>query len=138
MLELEIVTPERIAYSDKVDMIIVPSLDGQIGVLPHHVPLFSRLTEGELKIVKGEEEIYLAIGGGFMEVTASKVMILVTEAYHAHEINEQDVLSARKRAEEALKEKGHPDGLIQAQALFKRSTIALKVLSRRKRSSVVH
>lgn len=129
---LEIITPERIAYSDKVEMVTASSAAGMIGILPHHVPLFTRLVEGEIKISKENEELFLAIGSGFLEVTPQKVVILVTSAYHADEINEQEMLSAKKRAEEAMSAKPQGAELAAAQALFKRSMIALKVLGRRK------
>lgn len=129
---LEIITPDRIAYSEQVEMITAPSAAGIIGILAHHVPLFSRLVEGEVKIVQDGEEFFLAIGGGFIEVTGQKVIILVTEAYHANEINEQEVLAAQKRAQQALAAKPTGDALLEAQSQFKRSTIALKVLKRKR------
>jgi len=128
---LEIVTPERIAFSEQVEMVTTPTSSGIIGVLPHHVPLFTRLVEGEVKIARGNTESFLAIGGGFMEVTREKVQILVTEAYHADEINEKEVLEAQKRAKETLLAKPEGIDLKQAQALFHRSTIALKVIRRK-------
>lgn len=133
---LEIITPERIAFNDQVEMVIAPSSSGIIGILPHHVPLFSRLVEGEVKITKSGEDLHLAIGGGFIEVTPVKVVILVTSAYKAEEINEQEVLDAQKRAEEALKAKPTGAALLEAQSLFRRSMIALKVLRRHKRIHV--
>lgn len=133
---LEIITPERIAYTDTIDMVVAPTSSGIVGILAHHVPLFTRLVEGELKISKGKDETFLAIGGGFMEVTPKKTTILVTDAVHADEINEQEVLAAKKRAEEALKEKPQGQELENAKAMFHRSTLALKVLHRRKRSQV--
>lgn len=135
---LEIITPERIAFSDQVAMVTAPSVSGIIGVLPHHVPLFTRLSEGEVKITRSGEEYFLAIGGGFMEVTPRKVVILVTEAYHAKELNEQDVLSAKKRAEEALAAKPSGSALLEAQSLFRRSTIALKLINRHRRTFSSH
>lgn len=128
---LEIVTPERIAFSEQVEMVTAASSTGMIGVLAHHVPLFTRLIEGEVKITKDDRELYLAIGGGFMEVTHEKVQILVTSAYHADEINEKEVLEAQKRARETLLAKPAGEELKQALAIFRRSTIALKVVRRR-------
>lgn len=133
---LEIITPKRIAFSDQVEMVTASTSSGVIGVLSHHVPLFTRLIEGEVKITKANEELYLVIGGGFMEVTRDKVMILVTDAYHAQEINEAEVLAAKKRAEEALLSKPSGAALLEAQTLFKRSQIALRVFNRRKRSGI--
>jgi len=129
---LEIITPERIAFTDEVEMVTVPSASGVIGILPHHIPLFTRLVEGEVKITKKGEEFYLAIGGGFLEVTPAKVVILVTAALHAREINEQEMLAAKKRAEEALKAKPTGVEFMRATALFRQAEIALKVLKKRK------
>lgn len=129
---LEIITPERIAFSDQVEMLTAPSSSGQIGILPRHTPLFTRLIEGELKILRKNEELYLAIGGGFLEVTHKKAIVLVTDAYKASEINEKEILEARKKAEEALKSKPTGEALIAAQTLFRRSVIALKLLKRKK------
>ncbi|MCL4339194.1 ATP synthase F1 subunit epsilon [Patescibacteria group bacterium] len=133
---LEIITPERIAFTDEVEMVVTPTATGIVGILHGHVPFFSRLTEGEVKIVKKGEDIYLAIGGGFIEVTPQKTTILVTSAYHAEEINEKEVLEAKERAEAALKSKPSGTALLEAQALFRRSVIALKVLRRRRPRSM--
>ncbi len=135
---LQIITPQKIAFTDQVDMVTAPSAAGVVGILPHHEPLFTRLIEGELKITQNKEESFLAIGGGFMEVTPTKTVVLVTDALHAHEINEQEVLVAQKRAEDALKAKPTGAELIEAQSLFRRSSIALKVLHRRKRVTPIH
>lgn len=129
---LEIITPERIAFSDQVEMVVVPGASGQMGILPGHIAVFARLVEGEIKIVKKGEDYFLAIGSGFIEVTKEKVVILVTSAYHADEINEQEVLSAQKRAQQILTEKPTGAALLEAQALFRRSAIALKVLHKKR------
>lgn len=133
---LEIITPERIVFQDQVEMVTAPGADGIIGILPHHVPLFTRLIEGEIKINQKSEEVYLAIGGGFLEVIPSKVIILVSSAYHASEINEKEILEAKKRAEEALLQKPQGEALIVAQTLIRRSEIALKVLRRHHRRTI--
>ena len=129
---LEIITPEKIVFSDQVDMITAPSADGIIGILPHHVPLFTRIIEGEIEIKKNSQESYLAIGGGFLEVTPKKTVLLVTTALHAHEINEQEIIMAAKRAQEALAAKPTGDALIAVEAAIRRSEIAMKVFHRRK------
>lgn len=132
---LEIITPERRAYSDQVDMVTAPSAKGVVGILAHHVPLFSRLVEGEVKVTKGDEEYYLAIGGGFMEVTKDRVSILVSRAVHAQELNESEIKKAEARAQEALKRGIRGTELHEAQALLRRSLLEMKVL-RRKRSTI--
>lgn len=130
--QLEIITPEKVAYTDDVEMVTVTSSDGEIGILPKHTPLFTRLVQGEVKIKKQGEEIFLAIGGGFMQVSPQKTVILVTEAFHASEINENEVMMAKKRAEEALAQKPTGEALISAQSMFKRSMIAMKLLNKKR------
>lgn len=132
---LEIVTPERIAFSDQVTMVTAPSTTGVIGILAHHVPLFTSLSEGEVKITKEKEEFFLAIGGGFLEVSPQKVILLVTSAFHAEELNEKEIDDAKRHAEEALRLRPTGTALIDAQSLYKRSLIALKV-AKRKRSAI--
>ena len=128
---LEIITPDRLAYSDSVDMVTVPSSTGIIGLLADHVPLFSRLVEGEVKITKGDEEFFLAIGGGFMEVTKTKISILVSRAMHAKELNEAEILKAQTRAKEAIAHGVKGDELREAHALMRRTILDMKILKRR-------
>lgn len=130
---LEIVTPDRVAYSEQVNKVVVPGIEGQMGILPHHIPLFSQLTHGEVKIVKGNEDIYLAIGGGFIEVTKEKVEVLVTRAAHADELNEKEILEAKARAEKILKEKPENEDLEAAEQLLRSTLVDLKLFSKRKR-----
>ena len=75
-LRLEIVTPETRAYSDDVDMVVIPATEGEIGVLPMHVPLMTQITPGELVVLKGNQTLHLAIGEGFVEVTQERVNVL--------------------------------------------------------------
>lgn len=130
---LEIVTPERIAYANQVDRVSVPSSMGTLGILHRHAPLFAQLTEGEVKIVKDDQEFFLAIGGGYIEVTKKKVMILVTRALHAHELNEQEILKAKQVAEEALKQTPTGEISITAEAALRQSLIDLKLLRRKRK-----
>ena len=131
--QIEIVTPERIAYTDRVTYVSVPSALGTLGILPKHAPLVAQLIEGEVKIKKNSDEVYLAIGGGYIEVTKDKVMILVTRALHADELNEQEILRAQKEAETALQQKPTPETFISAQALLRQSLVDLKLLNRKRK-----
>lgn len=131
---LEIVTPERIVYSDQVEMVVVPSSLGTAGILPRHTPFFSKLEHGELKIKKSREEYYLSIGGGFVEVTREKVMVLVTRAINASELEEQEIIRAKKEAEEALKKKPAGEAWISAQTILRQSLVDLRILRRRRRA----
>src|SRR3990167_10379586 len=99
---LEIITPERVVYSEQVLMVTAPSSDGVIGILAGHVPLFTKLIEGEVKITTSSEEFFLAIGGGFLEVTREKVTLLVTAAYKVEALNEVEILAAKMRAQQPL------------------------------------
>jgi F-type H+-transporting ATPase subunit epsilon len=128
---LDIITPDRKVFSEDIDSVVVPTVNGQVGVLAMHEPLFSALTEGEIKVTMGNKEFFLAIGEGFMEVTKQGVNILVTRAFHAHELNEAEIKKAQAAAREALT---HPTPTIDraaAQAILRRSILELKVLHRR-------
>lgn len=134
---LDIVTPERIAYSEQVDLVSVPSSDGELTILPEHIPLFASLAEGEVKIRRGAEDFFLSIGGGFIEVTSSKTTLLVSRAYKAEELNEQAILKAQKEAEEALARGDVSDEeRMAAHALLRSTLVDLKVVRRRKRYNV--
>ncbi len=130
--KLDIISPTRQAYSDTVDAVYVPTKNGTIGILPHHIPLFTTLAEGEIKIEIGNKQSYLAIGGGFMEVTERGVTILVSRAVHANEINEAEIKKATDSAREVLKNKGKGVERADAQAILRRSVLELKVLKRTK------
>jgi F-type H+-transporting ATPase subunit epsilon len=133
-LHFELVTPERIVYSDEeVEMVIAPGADGELGILPNHAPLLAALGIGELRVRKGAEEESFAVHGGFVEVLANRVIVMATLAEGAGEIDVERAEAARARAEE--RERMKPDGLDMArlhQAL-KRSRVRLKVAGRRRR-----
>ena len=129
--DVELITPERLAFSEKVEEVYVPTPTGTIGILAHHEPLFTALSEGEIKIVAGKKEYFLAIGGGFMQVTKKNVSILVSRAMHADEINETEIKKAQQSAKEALLRKVKGEELESAQAIMRRSLIEFKVLRRR-------
>ncbi len=129
---LEIITPQRQVFAEEVDAVNVPTNRGTIGILAHHEPLFSALSEGEIKITSGNKEFFLAIGGGFMEVTKKGVSILVSRAVHADEINESEIRKAEQSAKDAIARKVKGVELAQAQAVLRRSLLELKVYRRRK------
>src|SRR3989338_5833076 len=132
---LEIVTPERIAFSEKVEMLTAPAAEGEVGILPHDEAYFTLLKEGELKILKSNEEIFLSIGGGFLEVTPLKTTVLVSKAVDAEEIYEEEVKKAKEAAERAIKEGVKGEDLLAAQRLLRSSLIDFKVLQRRRARS---
>ena len=136
-IKLDIVTVERAVYSDDVDAVIAPGVEGKLGILPHHTPLMTTLQAGELRVRKGQEVISLAISGGFLEIRPDKVVVLADSAERADEIDIARAEQARRRAQKRLAEKRVP-GVddARAEAALRRSLARLKVvetLRRRKR-----
>ena len=104
-LTLEIVTPEARVYSDTIDTVVIPTIDGEIGILPGHIPLLTQIDHGELRVTKGGAVQFLAIGGGFAQIAGDKVSVLAESAIQEEKIDEHAAENAMKRAEEALKGK---------------------------------
>ena len=129
---LEIVTPERLAYSDEVDSVVLPGSEGEIGVLPHHAPLVSTLGVGELRIRKGGNEESFAIVGGFVQVRPDKVVVMAETADTASEIDLEKAQEARREAERAL-ESGYSEGadLSAARAALQQALLRIRVAERR-------
>ena len=137
-IHCDIVTQERIVFSDEVDMVVAPGADGVLGILPHHSPLLTTLKHGELLIRKGGQEFPFAIGGGILEVTPSKVTVLADSAEHADEIDTARADAARQRAQELLTQ-GLPPGsdrFAEIENALRRSNIRLKVGQKKRRSGV--
>ena len=133
-LHLEIVTPERLAYSDDVDMVLVPGIDGELGVLPHHTPLVSLLGVGELKIRKGGDEESFAIVGGFLQVRPDKVVVMAETADLASDIDLEKAQEARREAEKALAAGFHEGSdLSSARAALQQALLHVRVAERRHR-----
>jgi F-type H+-transporting ATPase subunit epsilon len=133
-LLLEIVTPERLAYSDTVDAVTLPGIEGELGVLPHHAPLVSMLGLGELRIRKGGAEESFAIAGGFLQVLPDKVVVMAETADMASEIDVERAAEARREAERAL-ETGFHEGadLSSARAALQQALLRERVAQRRHR-----
>lgn len=133
-LLLEIVTPERLAYSGMVDAVVLPGSEGELGVLPHHTPLVSTLGEGELRIRKDGAEESFAIFGGFLQVRPDKVVVMAELADLASEIDLEAAREARKVAERAL-ETGFHEGtdLSAARAALQQALLRIRVAERRHR-----
>ena len=133
-LHLEIVTPERLAYEDDVDMVLVPGVDGELGILPHHTPLVSLLGVGELEIRKGGTSESFAIAGGFLQVRPDKVVVMAETADLASEIDLERAQEARREAERML-ETGFHEGadLAAARAQLQQALMRIRVAERRHR-----
>jgi F-type H+-transporting ATPase subunit epsilon len=131
-LQLEIVTPERLAFSDTVDSVQLPGIEGELGVLPHHAPLVSILGVGELLIRKGGHEESFAIVGGFVQVRPDKVVVMAEDADMASEIDLEKAHEAKREAEKAL-ESGYHEGadLSLARASLQQALLRIRVAERR-------
>jgi F-type H+-transporting ATPase subunit epsilon len=131
---LEIVTPERLAYSDEVDSVVLPGSEGEMGVLPHHAPLVSTLGIGELRIRKGGAEESFAIVGGFVQVRPDKVVVMAETADMASEIDLEKAQEARREAERALESGYHEAAdLAAARAALQQALLRIRVAERRHR-----
>ena len=133
-IKLDIVTAERVVFSDDVDVIVAPGIEGQLGVLPHHAPLMTILQPGELLIKKGGEEFSLAITGGFLEVRPDRVVILADAAERADEIDIARAEEAKRRAQEWLsRPMPDVDAAARAEAALRRALMRLTVAQRRRK-----
>jgi F-type H+-transporting ATPase subunit epsilon len=133
-IQLEIVTPERLAYSDAVDAVVLPGSEGELGVLPHHAPLVTTLGTGELRIRKGGQEESFAIIGGFLQVKPDRIVVMAETADMASEIDLERANEARREAEKTL-ETGFHEGadLAAARAALQQALLRIRVAERRHR-----
>lgn len=129
-LKLQIVTPEASVYSADVDIVTLPTAAGQIGILPNHVRLITRLVPGEIIVRKDGQPEYLAVGGGLVEVTGEHVSILTDLAVAADSIDEARAEEARQRAAARLREKISAEEVASVNASLARSLAQLKVKRR--------
>jgi F-type H+-transporting ATPase subunit epsilon len=132
-LKLEIVTPEAKTYSEDVEMVTLPGVEGEMGIYPMHVPLMTQIVAGELAVRKDGREYFLAIGEGFVEITADKVAIMTDMAIRAEQIDEAKAEEARKRAESRLQEKLTDEETAMVSAALMHSLAQLKVKRRQQR-----
>ena len=130
---LDIVTAERVVFSEDVDAVVAPAVEGQLGILPHHAPLMTMLLPGELRIRKGGEELSLVITGGFLEVRPDRIIVLADAAERVEEIDVARAEEAKRRAEERLSRHLPEADETRAEASLRRSIARLKVVERRRR-----
>jgi len=125
-LKLEIVTPTGKVYAKDVDMVTLPGQEGEMGILPMHVPLIALLGDGEIIAKRGLEEDRLLVTGGCVEITQTHVAVLTVFATDEAAIDENKAEEARKRAEARLKEKLTPEETALVQAALTHSLAQLK------------
>jgi len=132
-LKFEIVTAERLVYSDDVDIVLAPGVEGQLGILPGHAPLMTMLQPGELLVRKGGEEVAMFVSGGFLEVMANRVTVLADIAERADEIDVERAEAARCRAEDKIKAHSPEVDITMSEAALRRSLMRLKVAEHRRK-----
>ena len=129
-LKLEIVTPEAVTFSENVEMVTLPGVEGEMGIYPMHVPLMTQIAAGELIARKGGQDHFLAVGEGFVEITGERVAVMTDMAMRAGDIDEARAEEARKRAEARLAEKLTDEEQATVQASLMHSLAQLKVKRR--------
>lgn len=131
-LRLEIVTPDATAYSEDVEMVTLTGAEGELGVYPNHVPLLTTLRPGELRVLKGGRETFLAVGEGFVEVRGDGVSVLTDLALEASSIDESAAEAAVARAQAAMKEDHGSEEVAAIQATLQKALAQLHVKRRRR------
>ena len=132
-MRLEIATAERVVYSEDVEILVAPGLDGQLGILPNHAPLLTALQPGEIRVVREGEESFMAVSGGFLEVMANRVTILADTAERAEEIDIERAEESMQRAQERIETGGVSAMELQrALASMRRSQARLHAARRRR------
>lgn len=132
-MRLDIVTPEKKAFSDEIDSVVVPGSEGEMGILPAHAPIVTTLKPGELRYMKEGEEHHLAIGTGIVEISDDRVSVLTDMALGEHEIDESAVEKALESARKAMEEKTHPEEIAAAAVLIQKQLAQLHIKRRRRR-----
>lgn len=129
-LKLEIVTPDAKVFSDDVEMVTLPGVEGEMGIYPNHVPLMTQIASGEIIVRKDGQDFFLAVGEGFVEITGEHVAILADMAIRAENIDEAKAEEARKRAEARLAEQIDDEEAATVSASLAHSLAQLKVKHR--------
>jgi F-type H+-transporting ATPase subunit epsilon len=132
-IKLEIVTPDAKIFSDDVDMVTLTGTEGEMGILPQHMPLMTQLVAGEIIAQKGKDTIFLAVGDGFVQVTGDRVAILTDMAIKADDIDEAKAEEARRLAEARLAQKITNEEAAHIRAALAHSMTQIKVKQRRKK-----
>jgi F-type H+-transporting ATPase subunit epsilon len=132
--KLEIATPEALIYSEDVDMVTLPTIEGQMGILPHHIRLMTQLVPGEMTVRKRGGVEYIAVGEGLIEVTGSSISVITNMAVASDKIDEAAVEEARQRAAARLREKLSSEEVASVNASMARSLTQLRVKRRHPRS----
>jgi F-type H+-transporting ATPase subunit epsilon len=132
-IKLEIATPDAVVYSSDVNMVTLPAVEGQIGILPHHIRLITQLVPGEMVVRKDGRESYLAVGEGLIDVSSGNVNIVTDMAIPSDSIDEAKAEEARQQAEARLREKICSEEVASVHASLARSLAQIYVRRRHRR-----
>ena len=132
-IRLDIVTAERLVYSEDVDLVVAPGVEGELGILPQHAPLMTTLEAGEMMVRRGVEEFSLAISGGFLEIRPDRIIVLADSAERDDEIDLTRAEEAQRRARERIDSPTADLDAFRAEAALRRSLVRLKVAQKRRR-----
>jgi F-type H+-transporting ATPase subunit epsilon len=129
-IQLEVVTPERRVLAESVDMVTVPGLGGELGILPGHTPLISQLQTGVLTYVQDGKSSQLHVSGGFVEVRDDHVSVMAEVAERPDEIDAGRAKLSRERLEKQLNQwSGTEEDFEVARAKLERSVVRLQLAS---------
>jgi F-type H+-transporting ATPase subunit epsilon len=133
-LTLEIVTPAAKVYSETIDSVVIPTVEGEIGILSGHIPLLTQVADGELRVAQGNETLFLAVSNGFVQIEGDRVRVLVENAISEEKIDANAAEAAMKRAEQELIEAKYldPQQLEHLQSLIRYAGVQLAVKRRRR------
>jgi F-type H+-transporting ATPase subunit epsilon len=131
-IRVDIVTAERLVFSEDADIVMVPGVEGEMGILPHHEPIMTMIKPGEVLVRKGTEEFSMAVSGGFLEVTPDHITILADAAERADEIDIARAEAAKKRAEEKLTNRTAETDSANAEASLRRALARIRVAEKRR------
>jgi len=129
---LQVISAEKILYEDDVDIVVCPGIEGELGILPQHAPIFTLLQTGEIRVKKGEQEDSIFVTGGFLQITQDKVVVLADAGEQAQDIDEERASRAKERAEERLNQQETDTDIPRAENALRRSVTRLRVAERNK------
>lgn len=138
-MQLELITPEKVVLSQEIDELILNTPKGQIAILPHHANLLTKISPGEMIVKHRDKELYLAVTGGFLEISNGKISILADFAVKSEEIVVEQALKAQERAKDTLKKK--EEGISErdyalASSELQKAIAQLHVANKRKRAKM--
>jgi len=129
-MHIDIVSAEEEIYSGTCEMVFAPLVTGEVGVMPRHAPLLARMKPGEVRVRSGKDEQSFVVSGGLLEIQPHVVTVLADTAVRAHDLDEAQALEAKRRAEEALKDKKSDMDMARAQAELAEAIAQLRAIEK--------